>query len=82
MPLGLTVLFSKFLYRHFNLGSLERFGINEDENEEGPRRGPLVPDGVMLGYSSNKLTKGIKALVKQTQSSHGAWNVGLSRRLS
>jgi len=40
------------------------------------------PINVMLGYSSNKLTKGLKALVKQTQSSHKAWNVGLSRRLS
>jgi hypothetical protein len=80
------ILFSTFLYRHFNLGNLERFGINEDENEEGPRlsRGVdhFCPIDVVLGYSRNKLTKGIKALVKQTQSSHEAWNVGLSRRLS
>jgi len=65
---------------------LEGFGINEDENEEGPRLSRGVshfrPINVVLGYSSNKLTKGLKALVKQTQSSHEAWNVGLSRRLS
>lgn len=51
----MTVLFSKVPYRHFNPGTLERFEINEDENEEGPRRGPLLPDGIMLDYSSSKL---------------------------
>jgi hypothetical protein len=49
------ILFSTSLYRHFNLGNLERFGINEDENEEAPRlsRGVdhFCPIDVVLGYS-------------------------------